>query len=176
LITVLLKSTFSAFNECETSPAEILSNMNKVLNKILPKTLFVAAMVVTIDVKKAQCRIVNGGIPHPYLLRSHKQLVERIPANGLLLGVANEELYTPGEEITVHLQKGDRLILFTDGLSETENESAEHFETTLLMQTLTKIAHKTSTEILEDLTRAAKSFSKPEHNWDDITILGIETN
>ncbi len=176
LITVLLKSAFSTFKDCDASPGAIISYMNKVLNKILPKGLFVAALVVIIDLKNARCRIVNGGVPHPFLLRAKQNVVERIPANGLLLGIAQEDLYTPGEEAKIQFQKGDRLILFTDGLSEAENELEEHFDAEFMIQTLMKVSHKPSAEILEDLTRAVKKFSRPEHKWDDITILGIETN
>ncbi|MCG8603812.1 SpoIIE family protein phosphatase [bacterium] len=176
LITVLLKSAFSAFKDCETSPSQILEQMNSALHNLLPKNLFVAAMVVVIDLSTSTCSVGNAGVPYPYLVRSNEANVERIHANGLLLGIADEDVYTPGKEISIHLQPGDRLILFTDGLSEAENEANAHFDHAGLIETLQNLSGKAGEELLEGLTAAARKFSKPEHNWDDVTILGIESN
>jgi serine phosphatase RsbU (regulator of sigma subunit) len=176
LITVLLKFAFSGFKDTTASPGEILSSMNKILFNVLPRGFYVAAMVVTIDLLDGHCRLVNGGVPYPYLVRVRERLVEHVPANGLLLGVADGELYQPGNEVAVKLQKGDRLLLYTDGLSETENSADMHFDDGLMMQTLTEVSQKSTAEILEHLALAAQRFSKPEHHWDDVTILGIESN
>lgn len=176
LITVLLKSTFSTFKDCETSAHKILAHMNKVLHKVLPKNLFVAALSVIIDLKTGTCLLSNAGIPYPYLIKSKEESVEKLHANGLLLGVADEDLYKPGEEISVRLEPGDRLIFFTDGLSEAEDTASAQFDEIELMQTLQQLQRRSGDEILEELTKAAKKFSKPDHNWDDITILSIESN
>ncbi|MFQ5602198.1 MAG: SpoIIE family protein phosphatase [bacterium] len=175
LITVLLKSEFSTYKGCQVSPTDIILHMNKVLKKVLPKGLFVAALVMTLNLKNGHCRIVNGGVPYPYLVRLKERSVERIHANGLLLGVADDEMYTPGKEFSVQLQKGDRLILFTDGLSEAENEREEHFDAESMADCLLQNIQKSSVELLDDLTEAVAKFSKPEHRWDDIAILGIES-
>jgi serine phosphatase RsbU (regulator of sigma subunit) len=175
LITVLLKSAFSAFKDCETSPSQILIQMNSVLHNLLPQNLFVAAMVVIIDLSTATCSVGNAGVPYPYLVRSSEANVERIHANGLLLGIADEDVYTPGKEMSIRLQPGDRFILFTDGLSEAENEANAHFDSAGLMETLQNSSGKAGEELLEELTAAARRFIKPEHQWDDVTILGIES-
>ncbi len=176
LITVLLKSAFSGFKDTTASPGEILSSMNKILFNVLPRGFYVAAMVVTINPLDGHCRIVNGGVPYPYLVQVRDRSVERVPANGLLLGVADGELYQPGSEVSLKLQKGDRLLLYTDGLSEAENAANLQFDNGPMIQTLTEASQKSTAEILEHLAVAARRFSKPEHRWDDVTILGIESN
>lgn len=174
LLTVLLKVTFATFQNWDVRPGEILSYMNGVIHKILPKGHFVAGTVAQIEPRRATCTVVNAGIPHPYVLRRKSNAVERIPANGLLLGVAPEELYVAGEEVTVSLEPGDRLVFLTDGLTEAENERGELFETKCLVPTLRKLVPQPIEEMLEALTRAAQSFSKADHKWDDVTIVAIE--
>ncbi|RMF59271.1 MAG: response regulator [Calditrichaeota bacterium] len=173
LITVLLKSAFSNFKGSEASPGEILRFMNKLLYNVLPKSLYVAALIVTLDPKKSTVALANGGIPHPILLKPKSQDAERIPATGLLLGVADEELYNPGDELALKLDKGDRLILYTDGLSEASNEEERHFDE-VIMQTLLEAQDKTGCQFLDYVTDAVRKFTKPNHNWDDVTILQIE--
>jgi serine phosphatase RsbU (regulator of sigma subunit) len=175
LSTILLKSSFSMFLNQEPSPGVLLKRMNSILYNALPKNTFVAAMVVIIDTHTCNCYIANGGIPHPYLIRRKKREIERITANGLLLGISSDELYKPPEEMSIQLEKGDCLIMFTDGLSEPENEKAEQFDSEKLKQTILENCEKPSGEILEHLTKAVKKFSRPDHSWDDITVLGIES-
>lgn len=176
LSTTLLKSSFSAFVDMEVAPGDILTSMNTILFKGLPKNIFVAAMVVIIDLRTGQSRVVNAGIPYPFLIRRRDRQIEKISANGLFLGITDEEVFQPGDEISAQLHQGDCLILYTDGLSETENKEDEHFDAELLMTTLSENCEKSGGEILEILKVAVQKFSKPDHIWDDITILAIERN
>jgi len=176
LITVLLKSAFSSFNDAKIGPAEILTEMNKVFYPILPRAFFVAALAATVDTRSGECRVVNGGVPHPFIIRGKEKKVERVPAYGLLLGIADSDQFKPGDELAVELRKGDRLLLYTDGLSEAENHQDEHFDHRFMQNALKEYSHLPAIEFLEQLTKSAKEFSRPDHRWDDITILGIESN
>ena len=175
LSTVLLKAAFSSFRNRDVSPVEILAGMNSLLQRGLSEGIFAAAMVVVIDARTAYCRIANGGIPHPYLLRRKQQQVDRVAANGLLLGLFEEEQYRANEEEkTVQLEEGDCLFLYTDGLSEAENEAAEQFGFGPMVEAILDGAEKSGEEILEHLVLASERFSGRTEGRDDLTILGIE--
>jgi len=153
---------------------EILAGMNATLKKILPSGIFVAALVATIDTKSNRCSIVNGGIPYPMVLRRRRAKVELLCASGLVLGVMEKESYTPGQEVVIELEERDCLILYTDGLSEIENDANEQFAYEFLKKMILENSEKSSKELIEHLISVARRFSGQDHNWDDITILGIE--
>jgi serine phosphatase RsbU (regulator of sigma subunit) len=176
LSTALLKLAFRNFQNREVSPANILAGMNEDLYKILPDKTFVAALVVSIDTKTAHCTIVNGGIPYPSVLKRRNNKVVRLPANGLVLGAISPEQYTPGDPVDLVLQKGDCLFLYTDGLSEIENEIQEQFEAELLSQMIMQHIENPIGELVNHLVDAARKFSKPQHDWDDLTIIAVERN
>lgn len=176
LSTTLLKFSFSDFIKCNVGPGDILSGMNEVLYKILPSNIFVAALVVIIDLRNAHCSLVNAGIPWPYLLRRKVKKVERIFANGFVLGFLEKELYEPGEEVGIELKKGDCLILSTDGLNEIENNTNEPLDTGMLKKIILQNSDKSGKAFMEKLIDDARKFSKKDHEWDDITILGIEAH
>jgi serine phosphatase RsbU (regulator of sigma subunit) len=176
LITVLLKSAFSTFLNSDIEPGEILASMNRILYPILPKGFFVAAMAATIDTRSGECRLVNGGVPYPFHVRVKDKIIEKVPANGLLLGIADADLFKPGDEVRIDLRKGDRLLLYTDGISETENPDGEHFDSGGMQRILADTALRPAAVVFEQLTQSAKEFSRPGHHWDDITILSIERN
>ena len=176
LSTVLLKVAFGSFKDSEAGPAEIMAGMNQVLHGILPEEMFAASLVLVLDPQTSVCRFASGGGPHPFLLRRGPGSVERIAINGLLLGMFGDGIYQPSDETDVELKDGDCLILYTDGLSEVENQSGQAFDEGLLAQTISDSQDKTAGEILEQLTSAAKDFSSPNHQWDDVTLMGLDVN
>lgn len=173
LITVLLKAVLGEFKDSNVPPGEIMMLMNRVLYEVLPENLYVAALVAVIEPENATCRIVNGGIPNPYHLKQAQGAVERIPASGLLLGIADEADYQLSDEVVLHLEKHDKLIFYTDGLSEVPDPNDNRFEIRI-KDVLQQSESKSSGKILDDLLRSAKEFSKDDHKWDDVTIVGIE--
>jgi sigma-B regulation protein RsbU (phosphoserine phosphatase) len=164
LSTTLLKLAFRNFQNREVSPASILAGMNEVLHKILPDKTFVAALVVSVDTEMSHCTIVNGGIPYPSVLRRSNNRVERIPVNGLVLGAISKEKYTPGDPVDLVLQQGDCLFLYTDGLSEIENETQEQFDADQLSQVILQHVESPIGELVNHLVDAARKFSQPQHN------------
>ncbi len=176
LSTVLLKAAFGSFKDSEASPAEIMAGMNEVLHGILPEEMFAASLVLILDLdpQTSVCRLASGGGPHPFVLRRGAGSVERIAINGLLLGMFGDGIYQPSDEKEVELKEGDCLILYTDGLSEVENQSGEAFDEGLLAQTILDSQDKPASEILEQLTAAARDFGSPDHQWDDVTLMGLD--
>ncbi|TDI84187.1 MAG: response regulator [Caldithrix sp.] len=172
--TTLLKFVFSNFKGRHTCAGEIITGMNQGLYQILPSGMFVAALVATIDPETAECSIVNAGLPRPYFLRKKSQSVESIFSDGLLLGIVDNDAYQPSEELKVRLEPGDRLVFFTDGLTEVENSNEEQFDDGFLKKVLTQNQGKTAERIIDHLMVSAKEFSRPDYTWDDVTILAIE--
>ena len=173
LSTALLKFAFSRYVNCDVGPQEILKGMNKVLHGGLPQDTFVAAQVAVVDLKSAHCRIANAGIPHPMLLHRPKSQVERVIANGFILGIIEDSLYQPAEEESLRLESGDLLLMYTDGISEPENERGEQFDASTFKEALLANATRSSDELSNALIAASKNHSRPDHEWDDITLLGI---
>jgi len=176
LSTTLLKLAFRNFQNREVSPANILTGMNKDLHKVLPKKTFAAALVLIVDTERAHCTIVNGGIPYPAILKRSDNKVEQLPVNGMVLGAISQKHYIPGDPVDFVLQKGDCLFLYTDGLSEIENENQKQFGDKILSKKIMQHIESPTGELVNQLVDAAQKFSKSQHDWDDLTIIAIERN
>jgi serine phosphatase RsbU (regulator of sigma subunit) len=92
-----------------------------------------------------------------------------------MLGVIDDDLYSTADEVSVQLDPGDTLLLYTDGLGEVENENGEQFETTRLREVLLENTGVTGGELFDVLIDSIRQFGKADHSWDDLTILGIES-
>lgn len=174
LSTVLLKSAFSTFENQDAASDKILSYMNSVLRRGLPKGIFVAALLAIFDHQTHDFRISNAGLPFPFYIRRNVCEVEHIHANGLLLGITDEHLYQPSDEHVIHLEEGDCILLYTDGISETPNKKDEHFDDEVMSNVLQENCQKPGHEIIDIMIAAAREFSSPDHRWDDITLLTVE--
>jgi serine phosphatase RsbU (regulator of sigma subunit) len=172
LSTMLLKFAFSSFTDKDVQSVDILKGMNKVLHKILPIDIFVAALVITMDTLNCNGSLINGGIPHPLLIG--KDGVEQIPANGLILGVADEVVYEAGEEYPIDLRDGGNLILYTDGLSEVEVGDGKLFEDGGLVRTISDNLSLSLDEFLDLLVSESDKFKKKSRYQDDLTIVGVK--
>lgn len=173
LLTGLLKSSFLAMQGSDARPGTIMRRLNKLLHHVLPQNIYVAALIVVLDPENGSGCLANGGIPHTFITRETQPRVERIAANGLVLGVTADDLFQPGDEVTFQLNTGDKLILYTDGLTEVAGNGNDYFERHLV-KNLERCISKPVRATTAELYAAAKKFSLPDHCWDDVTILGIE--
>ncbi len=174
LSTAIVKFAFSQLAHGAASPTEIVRGMNKILCKGLPRDTFAAAIVAVLDMTRGYCRLANAGLPHPYRVRRGGGDVDQVFSGGFILGVLDGDLYPRAEEVSIQLDRGDTLLLYTDGLSEVENESGEQFDAARLREVLLQNAHITGRELFTTLVGSSRDFGKTNHKWDDITILGIE--
>jgi serine phosphatase RsbU (regulator of sigma subunit) len=173
LSTTLLKSTFTRFAGTEASAAGMLRDMNRALHDVLPSEIFVAATLATIDPATGTLCVTNGGGPHPFHL-PRAGGVRRVPSNGLFLGAVEPSLYEPGDEIEVTLEPGDRVVFYTDGLTEIENDDGADFGDGTILDALDSMADAALEDIGGGLLSRADAHAREDHEWDDVTILAME--
>lgn len=97
-------------------PRAVLCGLNGALSKQL-RGEFVSAAYLWMDPVKGKALYSAAG--HPPLLRWHNGQLDRVESNGLLFGVTKECGKYP--VTTVPLGRGDRFLLYTDGVTEPEN-------------------------------------------------------
>jgi sigma-B regulation protein RsbU (phosphoserine phosphatase) len=147
----------------------VLSGLNRILSAQLRAQL-VSAAYLWVDTEKGSALYSAAG--HPPLLHWRGGKLERIESNGLLLGVLPEAEYPVCE---IALQAGDRLLLYTDGVSEPENGSGEAFGAQKLEQVIRKNQLSAPSELLEQLLVEIRNWQPASvEQKDDITLVAID--
>jgi sigma-B regulation protein RsbU (phosphoserine phosphatase) len=131
---------------------------------------YVTAEYLYLDTANGVGRHAAAAHPLPLLWHRSTQSLEKIGESGLLLGVRADEPYGERE---FHFDAGDRLLLYTDGLTEAENASGESFGDAALGAFIEKKQECGTEQFVELLLQEAVAWS---HNGqkDDITILAID--
>ncbi len=173
LCTALIKFAFSSFKDSNTSAEDIIVGMNDVLYKGLPNDIFAATLVAVFNTKKRECELVNGGIPHPIILRRNKKAIEKVFADGLILGMVKNEVFQPGDKQTIILDGGDSLIFFTDGVTEIKNVNNKILGEEFLIDIVSQNLQFPITKIIETVMEKIQKLKTGKNKLDDITILNV---
>jgi sigma-B regulation protein RsbU (phosphoserine phosphatase) len=108
----------------------------------------------------------NAGHLPPLLLRGTN--VELLDPTGTIVGAFANAKY---EERTVHMQPGDVLVAYTDGITEPENEYDEMFGEERLQELLVKFENADSDEMIARTMEAVKQWTHSPEQADDMTMV-----
>jgi sigma-B regulation protein RsbU (phosphoserine phosphatase) len=145
-----LKSLASQYR----SPAEVGRRLNDVLYANIPLHKFVTAFYGVVNIPERKLAYTNAGHNPPLLVRSNGELV-RLETGGSVLGAFPHSHYAQGE---IELRHDDRLVLFTDGLTEALDENGEQFGEHGLMRILSEHGDKNVEDLKEILFTAVAEF------------------
>lgn len=148
---------------------ELMYRVNNRLCEDNPEEMFVTSFVGILDMDQEVLTFVNAGHNRPYISNENGAFTQLSCSSDLVFGLWENRKY---REQTVDFKKGSRFFLYTDGVTEAENESEDMFGESRLCETLNRHrgecdAKKFSEKVFEDL----EQFVGNAVQTDDITML-----
>lgn len=119
-----VSQTFNTMAKKGLSLNEIAETINQTLLLLLPEDMFFAAIIVEIDASGKRIEVWNGGMPHLLLQDAQGEIIKRFESKHMSLGILDPEEFDAIVE-RYYASYGDRLIGFSDGLVEIENNKKE---------------------------------------------------
>ncbi|MDQ1238441.1 MAG: Fused response regulator/phosphatase [Thermodesulfobacteriota bacterium] len=120
MIGAMFKMAFQSFAKSTPSPARLMSIMNDSLFRMLPDSDFLTVFYGILYTNTLQLVFTNAGHPRPLLYRRENDSVGELEDGGPLLGAFPDMDYEDG---SIVLHPGDRLLIFTDGVTEAARHS-----------------------------------------------------
>jgi sigma-B regulation protein RsbU (phosphoserine phosphatase) len=167
LLVSNLQAAVRASCSADVPPCALCQGVNKLMRSNLGQDRFVTFFYAVLDAPARRLAYCNAGHNAPILIRAGGP-VERLHCGGLVLGLAVE---APYEQDTVELDPGDRLLLFTDGLTEANNAEGEEFGEERLIQTAIENRGLDANSLEEKLLASAAAFSSSF--TDDVTLVVV---
>jgi phosphoserine phosphatase RsbU/P len=150
-------------------PGECLRRVNKMLIPDSDLTTFVTVFYGVLNIRTGSVKYCNGGHDLPIILRADGSVETLEDTQGLLLGKFEPIDF---ETERVNLNKGDIMVLTTDGVAEAMNREQDFYTTEKLEETLKEIGGgKTPKDVTESIIASVKGFVNGYEQSDDITML-----
>lgn len=169
LIAMSFRSSFRHFLKESLEPSRLFDKVNVTLHgEFKGSGNFLSALYTTLDEKTLHLRYVNAGHPHPLLLESKTGSFRHLDQSNLLIGILPGIEYPVGE---VDLEKGDVLVLYTDGIVEAENQYGDFFGKKRLEEAIRMNSRRSASEIFHCLLKEMYVFQDEHFNKDDVTLV-----
>ncbi|MBN1542492.1 SpoIIE family protein phosphatase [candidate division KSB1 bacterium] len=149
--------------------AAMIARINNLIYSRTSYDKFITLFFIEIDPRRMQATFVNAGHNPPYLMRSDGTLLP-LEEGGLIIGMMPDVVYRSG---TIPLQKGDLILMFTDGVTEARNQNGEEFEETGVQNFLLSHRDCSVQEIVDRLLTCVREFAQDGILPDDLTVLGV---
>ncbi|HET7218660.1 MAG TPA: SpoIIE family protein phosphatase [Vicinamibacterales bacterium] len=161
-----LQASVRAFATDATHPADLCHQVNRILCGHIAEGRFISFFYCVADLDEGTLTYANAGHYPPILVRADGS-VERLAAGGAVLGVFPEGTY---EQAQVGFQTGDRLVLYTDGITEAFNTADEEFGETRLVDLVVADRACSAPALQARLATAVADFSQGRFQ-DDATLI-----
>jgi phosphoserine phosphatase RsbU/P len=161
-----LQAAVRAFAQESAGPASVCASVNRLLCRNMASGRFVTFCYARIDASSRKLTYANAGHNPPLLLRANGN-IETLAPGGTVLGVFSESTYEQGD---FALAPGDRLVFYTDGITEGRNPGGEEYGEERLSEAASRHRGLPAEEMLAAVLREVEDFNKGAYE-DDATLI-----
>lgn len=167
----LCRSLLRAEARRETSPRRVLESVNRLLLDLGQENMFVSLFYGVIDRLSRQMTYTRAGHDWPVLLRGEQSIL--LGGDGTPLGILVEPEFRLTEE-EIALQPGDRLVLYTDGMTDINDPDGRLFDREQLNRLLQQNAAREAEGLCEALFTGLLAYQGEAEQNDDMSALIVE--
>jgi phosphoserine phosphatase RsbU/P len=148
LLMAATRSLLRRAGAATRSPSEVLTKLNEAIMRDMPEGTFVTIVYGVLEVKTGVVTLANAGHPAPLVVESHSEAKPLQTAEGYPLGM----MVSRYSEVQTQLGRGDRLLMYSDGLVEASSPSGEEYGTSRLVNHL-RMRNACAKNLLADVQR-----------------------
>jgi sigma-B regulation protein RsbU (phosphoserine phosphatase) len=149
-------------------PAAIIKDLDGVLKQITGPANFVTVFYARVNPSLRTLQYANGGHNPPLLVRTRTQTTLLLEESGPIVGILPDAQFS---DTVVTLESGDILTLYTDGVTEQENENEDQFSIDRLKNLILSKETDSAATLVSDVTEAVSTFAGTKEQEDDLTLV-----
>jgi sigma-B regulation protein RsbU (phosphoserine phosphatase) len=169
LMMAITITLFRAKTDMQKEINEIVGSINRDICHGNENMMFVTFFMGILNMRTGEIKFCNAGHNYPLLFRHDGTLETLAQTHGLPLGISEEQVYQAGE---ARLEKGDFLVLFTDGINEATSINGDFYGDDRLEKLIVdKCKGLTPRRITETIMEDVTGFAMTPEKSDDITLM-----
>lgn len=167
LVMAVTRSLFRSVTAHNSQPDGMMKLMNNAMSEMNESLMFVTLFIGILDLRNGELHYTNAGHNPPIIIGDGARKLA-VDAN-IPVGLMPNWKYSVQETTIV---PGETIFLYTDGLTEAENETHAQFGEECMMELLSS-SDKNPHEIIDSVTKAVDVFIEGAEQSDDLTMLAI---
>lgn len=168
LIMAVTRALFWEAARHHLAPVEVAQIVHQGMQDVMQSgSVFVTAFYGVLHRPSGLLRYVRAGQERPLLLRPGQPIIS-IPGDGRFLGMIDP---LDLEEFTLQLHPGDRLILFSDGVTDAVNPQGQHYNLDRMINALQGRQHLSAPDLVDLILAEVAQWRQNAANFDDLTLL-----
>jgi len=169
LSRIVIRISALWFKNC----ADAIAFANPVITKDSKTGMFVTLFLGILDNETMTMSYVNAGHNPPLVIRAGTEQIDELKPTGIAIGVIEDIAF---DQDLVHLQDGDVVVLYTDGVTEAINTNTEDFGIPRLIQTVKDSVSLPAQDIVDTIVTRVSEYCGTQPQHDDITLLVIKVH
>jgi len=173
LFMAVTRTLVRSISDKETSPSVIVSTLNKSLSSNNESSMFVTFFLGVLDLTTGELRYSNAGHNPPVVIRENGAVVMFDKTKYIPVGLFEDFEYG---ELSLQLEHGDKIFLYTDGVNEAENIENKLFGDDNLMKVIGENVNASPRDLIHNMEVRLAEHVKGHTQSDDITMMTIVYN
>ncbi len=163
-----LQATVKAHASIEANPKDLCVKVNRAICKSITSGKFITFFYAVLDPVARRLTYTNAGHNPPVLVRRDGTCV-KLEGSGAVLGFFPDGCH---EQTTLDLLPGDRLVMFTDGITEASDAKGEEFGEDRLIAHVRESPALTASDLRNEVMQRVTQFCQDDFS-DDATVLAV---
>ena len=172
LLMAMAKTAIHTLSQDEASPKQILLRTNTILNQHIGGQKFMTMLYFRWDSESRKLSYSSAGHEHILIYRGGGK-VESIQSGGFMLGMI-PDISSFLEDRSIMLNPKDKVVLYTDGVTEARNPQEDLFGLPRLTELVSKHGAEPATELLASIKDDVYAYISTREQFDDITLVVME--
>lgn len=175
IIMAICRSVLRSQAAHNSSPAEVLQKVNRQLYPDIKEDMFISMAYVLLDhTNGGSIRLARAGHDAPVIYRAASREIETVKARGMVLGIDSGSVFDRlVGDLALPLDRGDCLILYTDGVTEALDANGDEFGIERMQQSIRASAKGGAKAIIDRMIDDLRAFVGAQPQNDDITMIVI---
>lgn len=163
-----LQATAKAYATSDSSPKGLCDKVNRAICNSITSEKFITFFYAVLDAEGHRLTYTNAGHNPPLMARQDGSCL-RLETGGAVLGIFRDADY---EQASVELWPGDRLVMFTDGITEAADSNGQEFGEERLMALLREQPAATAADLRDAIMQEVTEFCRGDFA-DDATLVTL---